>query len=118
MNDTAKRIPIPLPDGEVVSCYTSARVLSPFHSLSQYPDSIRTRVLRWALQADAAGLDVLMLVWPDNHFCFSIVPRNANNIPAMLAQPAILAAYRHALNDPHARKLFYPLGEHVGRGLN
>ncbi len=67
--------PIPLPDAEVVSCYTSARVLSPFHSLAQYPDSIRARVLRWALEADATGLDLLMLVWPDNYSCFAIVPR-------------------------------------------
>lgn len=118
MYHTPNRAAIPLPDAEAVTCYTSARVLSPYHSLSQYPDSIRARVLRWALEADAAGLDVLMFVWPDGCFCFALVPRCAADTPAMLAPPAILAAYRHALSDPHARKLFHPLGEHIERGLH
>lgn len=109
--------PIPLPDAEVVSCFTSARVLSPHHSLSQYPDSIRALVYCWALEADAAYLDILMLAWPDNHFCFAVVPRSTGDIPALLAPPAILAAYRHALSDRHAHKLFYPQGEHIERSL-
>ncbi len=111
MRDYTQRTSIPLPDAEVVSCYTSARVLSSFNSLSQYPNSIRARALSWALEADTTGRDVLMLIWPDYHFCFAIVHRNFYDIPAMLALPSILAAYRYAMNDQHAHKLFYPLSE-------
>lgn len=118
MNNSPRHNIIPLPDAEVVTCYTSARVLSPFHRLSMYPNSVRTRAMRWAIEAYEAGRDLLMIIWPDLCFCFVVVPRNSEGIPAMLERSAILAAYRHAQNDPDAHQLFSLINAPLNQGVH
>jgi hypothetical protein len=110
------RGPIPLPDAEVVERCAIVRAMLAVEQIADCPDFLRSRVLRWAGEADAAGFDLLALGWPDDKHCFAIAPRTATGAPVLLAPPAILAAYRHALKDPHACKVFYPLAEHCQGG--
>lgn len=99
---------IPLPDAEVVNRCIIRRALPP--DPMSWPPSLQSRVVHLAKGAGVVGLVVLVLSWPDSHHCIAIVPNDNSEVLPVLERPAILAAYRHALRDPYARELFYPLG--------
>ncbi len=109
----AKRGPIPLPDAEVISSGITVRAMSAIEQIADCPDFFRARVMRWSTDANAAGYDLLAIGWPDKQHCFAIVPCTASGAPTALSRAGMLAAYHHALRDPHARVLFAPLAEHL-----
>lgn len=114
----SKRGPIPLPDAEVVARCTIVRALFAVDQIADCTDYFRSRVLRWAGEADASGLDLLALGWPDKKHCFALAPRTESGSPVLLEAAAILAAYRHALNDPRTQRLFnVPRCDSIGGGL-
>ncbi len=106
--------PIPLPDVEAIDRCIIRRALS--SDQDSWPPSLRSRVLQLADEAKAVNLNTLVLSWPDSHHCIAIVPwADPGHLPS-LERTVILAAYRHALRDPHAQELFYPLGNICGGG--
>lgn len=114
----AKRRPIPLSDDEAVERCTIVRALYFVGDLVR-SDSVfaRASLNSWARTAHTSRLDLLALGWPEKVSCFVLAPRApGGEIPA-LDRESILAAYRHALRDPHASKLLYPANGIVSEGL-
>jgi hypothetical protein len=92
------------------------RAASIIEQIEDCPDFLRSRVLRWANDADATGFELLAIGWPDKKHCFAVTPPQNVAATAVLNPDGILAAYRHAMRDPHAKTLFAALSCHLSEG--
>lgn len=103
MNNTT----IPLPDADAIARCIIQRAIPaldrkaiPFLFLKWF------RAICWAIDAITIDAELFLFTWPDGAHCFALLPELPEHTSLNLTPQALIAAYRHALEDPLAYRLF------------